>query len=299
MISEHELLDMMFERARKRQTKSDYYIGDLPQLRDLPTRTIIGLTSYFQTVEHNRFILPLSVVDIGFGQQTQSEIARDYLSVKYARRPAIRLSQLPELTKPRNAPQYCRPTEQFEGVYIDLKSAYWSILKLGGWDVDYMPFKWLSRRSTVNDFPAPQLKVARNTLVSLSRQSHLTIWTGNKLIQEKAPAQFLNSALWAFTMDVLHSIAFEMKQIGALYINCDGYILPVEKEAQAFDVIRSWGLEAGIKGRGEAYIKAVGVYGVGNHQSKHKNKIMPSYWDNVYGDYKDWLKPRFQWLTRL
>lgn len=294
-----QILEGMAEKAHKRQSTSEYIIDVLPPLTALETRAIIGLTSIYRTVDHIRHISPSATVDIGFGVQSEPEIARDYLTVKYARRPAIKRVQLAEVEKNRTAPYFAIPCRFEEGCYIDLKSAYWQIIMAGGWDIDYYPFHWLSPRSDNSDFPAPHLKVARNSIVSLARKSKITIWTGKKLIQENTSQVFRNAPLWAFVMDTLHSVACDMIEIGAVYVHTDGYIVPADQAGSAFRVLESWGLLGGIKAWGETEVKAVGVYQVGSKRSLHKTPILPHSFDNVATHYRDWLKPRFNWLLKF
>lgn len=292
------IYDKMGDRAEKRQSANSYRIDTMPNLRDIDNRTILGSLSWFTPAEHLRYIHPDAIVNIGHGEQTESEIARDYLMVKYGAPPKIRKAQLDELKKPRKAPLMSIPGYYPDMVYVDIKSAYFSIMRIVGWDVDYMPGKWLTFRSDVEDFPAPDLKVARSTLLSSCQSANIGVWTGERIITEKTGNGLLNSALWACVFDVLNGVAADMLDIGAVYAHTDGYILPRARAEQAIDKIREWGLLGTIKKQGDAHITTVGVYRIGEHQTLQRTSIMPHVFHKVDYQWRDWLKPRVKFLSK-
>ena len=293
-----EIFKLMGDRAYKRQGENTYRMGKFPHLNDLDNRTLLGSFSWFTPVEHIRYVNPLTVVNIGLGDQTQPEIARDYLMVKYGKPPAIRKTQLSELLRTRNAPLWSMPGVYPDMCYIDIKSAYWSILRIIGWDVDYMPGKWLTFRSSLEDFPAPELKVARSALVSLSQSATLSVWTGERLGKEKTGSNLLNSALWACVFDILNGVANDMVSLGAVYCHTDGYMLPKARAEQAIETIREWGLPASIKHEGDAEVTTVGVYRIGARQTLQRSKIVPHVWHKIDPTWSAWLKPRVKFLAQ-
>lgn len=294
-----EIFNKMGERAYKRQSENSYFIGKFPHLSDIDQRTLLGGFSWFTPSAHIRYLDPLNTVNIGLGEQTQPEIARDYLMVKYGGSPKIRRNQLDELTRLRKAPLFCLPGHYPDMVYLDLKAAYWSIIRIVGWDVDYMPGKWITYRSDNEDFPDPTLKVARSALVSLTQAQNLSVWTGERLTTEKTGSNLLNSALWACVFDVLNGVAEDMVKAGAVYCHTDGYILPRTKLDEALYRVGEWGLVASIRYEGDAEVKAAGAYRIGKHQTHQRVPISPHPIAKIDGRYADWLRPRIKWLSRL
>lgn len=290
--------EKMGERAAKRQSENSYHMGAFPHLTDLDNRTLLGSFSWFTPNEHIRYLNPMTVVNIGLGDQTQPEIARDYLMVKYGRPPKIRKAQLDEVTRLRTAPLFSTPGVYPDMCYIDLKAAYWSILRVIGWDVDYMPGQWLTFRSDVEDFPSPDLKVARSALVSLSQSASLSVWTGQRLTKEKTGSNLLNSALWACTFDILHGVASDMIDLGAVYVHTDGYMLPRARADEAIFRASEWGLKAAIKHEGDAEVTTVGVYRIGTRQTLQRSPIAPSVWHKLDNRWTEWLRPRVKFLSK-
>jgi len=292
------IYEKMGDRAEKRQSENTYRIGTFPNLTDIDNRTLLGSFSWFTPVEHIRYLNPNTIVNIGLGDQTQPEIARDYLMAKFGKPPKIRKTQLDELTRVRTAPLFSVPGTYPDMCYIDLKGAYWNIRRIIGWDVDYMPGKWLTFRSDVEDFPAPELKVARSALVSLSQSASLLVWTGRKIISEKTGSNLLNSALWACVFDILHGIASDMLNLGAVYVHTDGYMLPRRRADEAIETVRQWGLLATLKYEGDAEVTTVGVYRIGNRQTLQRAPVVPHAWHKVDNRWTEWLKPRVHFLYK-
>jgi hypothetical protein len=190
----------------------------------------------------------------------------------------------------KTQPLYAIPCELEYGYYLDLQSAYWQILQLGGWDVDYLPNGFLAVRSSVHDFPFPQNKLARNSLVSMGLPSTSTIWKPDKgLIRRGNSNATVNLVLWGFVQDVLHTFAHDMiEYAGAIYVNTDGYIIPHDKLETAMQIADGWGLVLRMKESGRAVVRGVGDYDIGSHQSKRPRK---------YPRKHEYIKPlRFSWL---
>lgn len=282
----------MAERAAKRQKKFAYEVGDLPHLFSLRNRTILGSQSWTGVVDMARWIPEDKVIDIGFGVQTETEIARDYIIAKYKGRPKIMRSQFDEMFRPRRAPLAAKSGWQGYGYYLDIKSAYWSILKVVGWQADYAPLRWLTVRDSVEDFPVPHLKLARNALISSGMKISMQTWTGARLQFEEHRNQICNMPLWCCVMDTLNCVAGELWNAGAVYVHTDGYIVPHHQLDRAIEIITSWGLPYSVKAQGDTMIYGVGNYQVGEKSTRNKHLLTQPL--QVIDDrYVDWLKPRF------
>lgn len=241
---------------------------------------ILGTFSWNLMKSKIRLIDAKNVINIGFGIQTAPEIARDYISVIFPKRLRAYTDQIHAFTNPkRSAVLFARPGRVLKGVYIDISAAYWNITRITGYNVEYFPpDKWFGQGRHVEDFPLPQHKVARSSLVSNGLIRPLLMWNGEKMIEsKKIGGRMVNQALWAVVQDVLHSIAGELlEKCDLRYAHTDGFIVPAHYEDEAESIIKSYGLSSKIKtdgagnvARGMTYVYGVGRYVVGKVRTRN------------------------------
>lgn len=244
-----------------------------------------------------KWILKHYARDVGGGWATPSDLARDYIKVKYPdRRKRMTTAQYKDqFHNRRNAPFFANPVEYDDGYYIDLKSAYWSIILSVGWDVDYHAGRWLEVKSDNFDFPFPDDKLARNCLVSIGLNGKLQMWDGDKMNIQSKPNAYINMNLWTLVQDVLNGVAYDVVLAGADYVYTDGYICKAENLYSVTSAISRWGLHWGIKHQGEVTINSPACYRVGAYESKPFSKSRPRYVWNVDLVNSAWLRPRFMW----
>lgn len=264
---ETELQTFMRLAAEARQEKYQTKIVDyFPPLTDFPDERIyLGVNSWTLPDRGERWLKPGGYYITPNGIQTAGEIARDYLDYKFPKRLRATRAQKDAINIHRSAPLYVEPTILEEAAYVDLKSAFWSIMRLTGWNVDYYPSKWLVRGTPPNDFPYPDIKPARNSLVSCGLPTPLRMWTGKKVTRQFRTNLHINMGLWALIMDTLHAIASHARELEASYIHTDGYILPLRNADKMLVKIQQYGLYAGIKARGVGTIIGMGNWKVGEH----------------------------------
>lgn len=266
-------------------------------IRTLKYPTIIGTFGWTCPALMTKWLHQPFAINVGGGYETPGDIARDYIALKFPnRKPRVTSSQWQACIGERGIPPiFCIPSEFENGAYLDLTSAYWSILKVVGWDVNYNPGKWLSVNSDVLDFPYPHLKMARNCLVSMGLTNDVRNWDGMNLTLTRKPSKFINWVLWRLVADVLNGVATEMVQAGAVYVYTDGYIFPDDKVKDAFEIAESWGLPLSIKNSGKTIVKAAAAYQVGDKTSKPfttTRRNIPS--DKVDKRPFEFLKKRFK-----
>lgn len=264
-----DLSDFMRAKAEERQAKTQTLVVDyFPPLQEFPDdRIYLGTNSWTFPDRHERWLKPGGYFVTENGIQTAGEIARDYLDFKFPKKLRATKAQKDLLNFHRSAPLYIEPTILEDAAYVDLKSAYWSIMSLAGWDVDYFPGKWILQGTPPDDFPYPDIKPARNSLVSCGLPTPLRMWTGKKITRQFRSNIHINMGLWAFTMDVLHAIASIARELEACYVHTDGYILPRWNAPDLIEEIEKFGLHAGIKARGVGTIIGMGNWKVGEHQT--------------------------------
>lgn len=299
-ISRAVLIEQMKEAAYERQQKFTItMVKDWPNLSRVDELTYLGSFSWTSPGERNRLLYEACVVNWGAGPQTPSEVVRDYLAVKYPERQRATTNQYHKIMKHRSFPRMALRGDYYDMAYIDLKSAYWSILVAVGWDVDYNPGKWIGVKSTTLDFPLPDNKPARSALVTAGLASAMRVWNHQNLKWRHGQNKHINYGLWALVQDVLHGVAHDMVTLGAVYVHTDGYIIPQNRIGPALSVIDSWGLRAGIKAQGDAQVYGVGVYRVGVHSTKRKKAMPLENHVTIEPEFKDWLRGKFsRWAKR-
>lgn len=282
------------------------YVKKLPPIHTIKEFTFIGKYSYTKKQSNERILTHEDEITLKPGlTETPPFVARTYLGMKYKSGPRVSNLQAAAIMDGlRPVPNYARPVRFDHGFYIDIKSAWWEIINIVGWDVDYFPGKWLSDGTHPDDFPFPDNKVARSCLVTAGNMGGIpyiqpssfqikTLATGNSLA---------NISIQRVISDVLNSIAYQAIKAGAVYVANDGFIAPDENKAgRIIQIIKNWGLEARIKGEGTGGVKSSGAYKTGAYFSEP--------WKQRAGDvdglsnvfkpaYIGWLEREFSFWAR-
>lgn len=272
-------------------------VDNMPRLTGFDERVLMGSWSWTMPKSKTRLLLSSAARQVGKYHVTPSAVTRAYLVDKYE---GVRLrmtsSQAPLITPDRPHPLYAYPSILDDGLYFDVRSAFFSIVRAVGWDVDYCPAGWLAVRSDVEDYPFPEWKHARNCIVSLSRKADMNVWTGSKIQVVPKWNPLLNYSLVALVYDVLHGVASDMVRAGAVYVHTDGYIIPASKELDAVAIAQSWGLPWSVKSRGKMEVVCAGVYSTPTHKPQgHQQHARPMRADNLLSKSgNEWLRKRFE-----
>jgi len=297
-LPESDVIQQMRLFREDKPKTTPVVVSQWPSLQEINEPMYVGSFSWTTSSTKRKIVLRPYASAIYAPLLTPADIARDYLSVKYPKRARISSRQYWDIKVHRSAPLYANPGYLSNGFYVDLKSAYWSILQVIGWDVDYLPGRFIGVRSSVQDFPFPDYKLARNCLVSVGLPGKSTLWTGSEIVQQRRPNRMINLVLWSAVQDVLNSIAADMiDRAGALYVHTDGYIVPASKIQDAFAVADEWGLPLSIRHEGDAKIYGAGMYEMGKHLYNRVKLRKPMPIDKVDRTYKEWLRPRFSQLS--
>lgn len=267
-------------------------------LSDLSSMTWIGTFSWANQSMKQRWLKDNVVLEPFGIPQIPPELARDYLRTKYTEYRRHTIPQFKAINEHRAAPLFAKIGHYENMVLVDLSAAYWSILKIVGWDVDYSPGRWIGKRSEMFDFPFPESKLARNSLVSAGLITRQHIWTGERLNSINAHNPLINYDIWSITQDILHSLATIALRAGSPHVHTDGYILP-EKNVDAFrSELAHWGLPSTIKASGDCEVKGIGAYSIGEKRTKHAYHFRPHDLNKVYQPDIVFLRPRIAKLAR-
>lgn len=293
--------DYLHQSAHDRQEKYETrLIETWPNVTEITSPVFLGSFSWTLTELKQRWLIANAAVNLGHGPQSPTEITRDYLDWKYPKPQRCCSGQYQEIMRHRSFPCWAVAGHHGECAYVDLKSAYWHIMTVIGWDVDYWPGKFMGKKSDVMDFPLQEHKAARSALVSAGLSSSTCMWTGKTLKWKKTRNAHINYGLWACVQDVLHGVASEMLELGAIYVHTDGYILPLENAVKAVQIANEWGFRASIKSTGDTEVYGVGVYRIGEKQTKRYRVQPGTNHENVNPTERDWVKAKFSgWAKKV
>lgn len=196
--------------------------------------------------------------------------ARDYLSVCYSRRPAK--ADQRAILKAKQMPLHVEPCVLDNAAYVDIRSAWWSVMNILGWDCEYSPNVWFGPGTPPFDFPLPSNKVARSSLVTVARSSYVPVWRDGKITQEYVYNRMENLHIWGAVADVLQLVGrVAVTVFGAKYVNTDGYILPLSNANYLSEYINELGLQSRVKWTGPAIISGAGCYYNRTHTTVRKS----------------------------
>lgn len=270
-------------------------VDDFPPLRTIKDPLFLGSFAWTAAAARWKIVKRSGAIN-AYGESllTPADVARDYVRAKYQKPHRVTSGQYEATVKVhRFAPMFAKVGEYGHCTYLDLKSAYWSILQVIGWDVDYHPNRWLNVRSDCQDFPLYKHKMARNCLVSVGLVGQGKRWDGEKLTFVRKSNPLANMVLYAAVQDILHSIAADMIAAGAIYVHTDGYIFPSERVGEGFDILKQWGLVGTVRNEGRTTIFAAGTYTCGTHENARAINRMGKDFNNVIPEFRKFLKPRF------
>lgn len=289
--------DIESHLQEKHDKKRIDVVNHFEKLDDLTENVMLGSFSWYYPKSKAKDILRPFAYNFGSFISTPSELARSYLELKYERQRATK-DQITDFKRVRSAPLYANPCVFSEGAYIDIRSAYWQIIQVIGWDVDYYPGYWLGKKSSMEDFPFPDFKLSRNCLVTSGLPSEASYWNAkdHKIASVKTYNARLNLGLWACIMDVLHAIAWDAIAAGAAYAHTDGYICHRERIEAVQNAVSLWGLESRIKAAGDTMVYGVGSYACGDKITKNSHIEAP-YDGLTLPRYNAWLRSSFRKLA--
>lgn len=293
----------MRAKFEERQAKNRIVLVErFPALETLQERVIVGLLSWTLMDRRERWVKASAAIHTEFGVQTPSEIARDYLDFYFPTRLRATRRQAATLRLHRSAPIYCRPGVYERHCYIDIKSAFFSIMGLAGWDVDYFPDRWIRPGYRPVDFPYPGHKVARNALVSAGLPTPMRMWTGKTMVKRRNLNVHINLSLWALIMDTLNCIAQEAIACEAVYVHTDGAIVPSYRAADFIEAVQSYALLASIKpdSVGRCVMLGMGNWRCGERRTKLFGRASSmGGCDHIYYANPSLIKRKFQKFARL
>lgn len=283
------------QRIEKRLEKTNLVeVFDEPENEDI---VIMGSYSRTWRNEKKRQIKAGKCDIVADRSDSPISHARDYLQACYTRRPAK--ADTRKILKSKQMPVFVSPCIIREASYVDIKSAWWSIMLRVGWNCEYNPGRWLGYGDPPEDFPLVSNKVARSSLVTIARSSLMPVWKDGKMNFEWVYNNVENLHIWGVIADVLHVIArvaitlYECK-----YVATDGFILPTRNAPYLQGFIDSLGLETKIKWEGPAIVAGAGSYMHSGQKTLRSATFRPI--SNIdYSIDANWMLGHFTYCKRL
>jgi hypothetical protein len=294
MTSHSSVIAKLEERHEKQSIE---IVDKFPLLNTVSDNVILGSFSWYWMQAKQKHIMRPYAMQFGNVTTTPSELARTYLELKYPRQRATS-EQIKYFKVHTSAPLYALPHTYEEGVYIDIRSAYWQILQIVGWDADYNPARWLGKGVPMDDFAYADIKLSRNCLVTAGLPSDATFWKGEKQVFERLSThnRVANLGIWTLVNDILHGVAWDAIRSGAIYVHTDGYICAASRTDAVISAIREWGLEARIKKHGYTKVFGVGSYTFGNTET-HTPKQDHAHDGLILSSHREWLKRKVRFFS--
>lgn len=306
LIKSNDPLDI--DRARVASAIQEQYIDNVkgfslhkvdsfPNIRDYSHRVSWGVFQWTIHDQKTKLLRAANAISLDGSPNVMSpsQLARLYLATVYSdRRLKAHTAQVKSISQWRPMPLFLQPKVFPEGCYVDTSSAWFSILKLVGWDVDYDPSRWLLGGRPPFDFPLPDNKIARNCIVTASLPTPSKEWTGSRFREVSMQNKFVNLGLWSLIADILHALAFEAIECGACYVHTDGYIVPRNRASELAERIESYGLKTKIKHEGMTVVMGWSNWKVGKHESANWGAYTSTVFSNLRYVDREWLKKRLQ-----
>lgn len=267
-----------------------------PNPQTLESGTIMGSWAY--SLPHRHRIITNRERELAVGV-LPADVTRAWLNDCYKLPLRRRKSQL---NRNYVLPIHALRGEYGDCAYIDIKSAYLSILSLG-FDVEYIPNKYIAVDPVAIPVDISSNKFCYSIAVAMSTTKISTISIMGReqnIFSVKKFNIYSNPCLYALAGDVLNGVAAEALAVlgdRIKYANTDGFVVESKYSDYLLDIIASWGFVARVKLRGSTNIGGVGSWRIGERSTKRFDKNAHDFTCELMPKSERlWLKKRFSAL---
>lgn len=226
----------------------------------------IRLLASYSVVPFKNFDFPISFSELA---KLRLYEALDYLKLKRFRYSNFSKSVLDDVVQPL----YCKSGEYENMVYLDISSCYESIYSKF-LNVKYSRHKYLSKPYDYSSFFKDLPKQSKTAIFGIMKANKVLTFNTKSVKAKKIVSYVYNPDLIVFTYDLLQALAYiSVYLYEAVYVNTDGYIMSVENAKLFSELLNSLGFNVKVKGSGNAIVRAVGVYQVGNVKTRNFDLI--------------------------
>jgi len=295
------MINAMTDLAIQRVENRTITITDSVSLPPSDDYVYLGGGTWYARNSRRAEIVHSSVVRPFEVPQTRGQVARDYLKVKYGKKLPLRArgAQIRSWGDAMSAALYAKSGWTENMVYADIKSAYWSILSIVGYDVEWWPERFLGVASSVADFPLWEDKTARSAITATGIMNTSDIYNYGKFERVAQKNVYQNLSLWNLTHTILHMCAGWARSLGGVYFNTDGAIIPRRALDDYTALLAGVGLRCGVKGEGVCHVRGAGAYKIGHLKSGHYARVTDHDHDNLVSVNAAWYQARLLKLSRV
>lgn len=234
------------------------------------------------------------VVEMTKGEAARTELDRAFPGLKRVGWPGGLITLFDKYP-----PMYYTGPATFDGWYIDLKGAYWTIYRRLWLDTAWPRGRGSKPLCGVAE-QVKNHKGVRNAVIGVISGRWVTmVKKTGKITQVKRHNKYLSPGLWGTIQDILHDLAELAILHGAVYICTDGYLFPFHSAADEFAAkLQNYGFTLH-QHRGEIDIKAWGIYKVGNAKEtaryRGSSAAIVSQFSNIYHEERNTVA----WWSKL
>lgn len=241
-------------------SKTRIYVDRLPAFF-LFNRAIVG--SFSLSTGKERYILNETAYDFNGYRETPShhfgEICKE---IRFARKGANFNSTVPY---PYKAIRFRHPA----CVYMDISAAYYQIASVYGLECSWKEGKHFAYGETDPGIAFRENKLIRSLLVSgTGLQSTMKEWKNHDFTTRKYPNKLYAPYLRSAIVRTLHAIQSRLDRY-TIYGHTDGFIIRLSDLQTVSSILESYHLRYTIKYTGRASIYGVGMYRIGDHQTRN------------------------------
>jgi hypothetical protein len=203
----------------------------------------------------------------------------------------------------RQAPLYFTRPQSGSFACVDLDAAYWQLYRVASLDLDYDGLA-TPKNGRVRFLGSEELrphKLLRNAIIGTIRAEYRTEANYGLVSSVATGPRFRRPALWAWLMDTLEAVAWEVRMFfAAVHVQIDGYIVPTDVAQSLIEWLKvEWGLQASIRASGHGVITGLGNWQIEDEQvgEAEPHRAGMEHFDNMVK--RDWTGLREWYVDNL
>jgi len=267
-----------------------------PDYSEIEPGTVLGGATWSRRGGTRWVIQPELCVIEGIGV-THMDLARFWLRETY--RLPIRRRQAEDRQDWAPVPLLARQTRLGDGAYVDIRSAYRSIVERTGWDAEY----WRGRYMTLRPVALDELtKLAYSSLVAIAARPYTSLrrWNGSQIELIRTRNLYSNSSIYRLVRDALWGVYSDIAdEVDLYYYNTDGCIVRSRDVAAVIGVMEWWGFEARVKAEGEIVVYGHGSYSINGSRTRRWTHALRPPTRQMSRSDREWLRSRLRYAAAL
>ena len=266
-----------------------------PDLSELDPGTIIGGSTWSRKGGTRWVVQPELCVIPGIGV-THMDLARFWVRENYNL--PLRRRRAEDAQEWAPVPQLARLTRLGDGAYVDIRSAYRSIVERVGWDVEYVRGRYM----TCGGADLSELtKLAYSAIVAIAARPYTMMrrWNGAQIETHRVRNLYANSSVYRLVRDVLWGVYSDVTDnVDVLYYNTDGCIVRSKDVSAVEQIMDWWGFESRVKAKGEVMVYGFGSYSIAQTRTKRWTHSLKDPTPQMPQHQRSWLRERMLYAAQ-